>query len=340
MTNACDSFRKAHKKCLFVVRPFQPCGQRSSHPRFPRKDSFVVNNDETMSQRKWSPGPQAGQQERFRTISPVPSKPSDYPANEGWRWQEDIQAWAHRHHVLSPMGLKCQKQNPPNPPRQDSPVPSLACEKTPQQPTPGPKPPIPGLSPSSQPPEDVTTREPEPEVAPTQSTEEPFGKSQFHFFNSTQLFLTPPSTISSLSRHSPLHNHHRRYARWIPPSPEIPSSAPENPNASSPPVQSPSHSHNDACQEFTDLRPTLMIPRAIVHESINRILLEHRCLLHIIPCVDATHRNEMHQEFWEELNSLLAQVLEAYPKEDITGIVSKYLEKLKKTIIISSFYYL
>ncbi|MBW0581615.1 hypothetical protein O181_121330, partial [Austropuccinia psidii MF-1] len=66
------------------------------------------------------------------------------------------------------MGFKCQKQNPPNPPRQDSPVPSLPCEQTPRQPTPGPngtrwseelfgKPPIPGPSPSSQPPEDDTT---------------------------------------------------------------------------------------------------------------------------------------------------------------------------------------
>ncbi|MBW0537317.1 hypothetical protein O181_077032 [Austropuccinia psidii MF-1] len=36
------------------------------------------------------------------------------------------------------------------------------------------EPPIPGLSPSSQPPEDVLTHEPEPEVALTQSTEEPF----------------------------------------------------------------------------------------------------------------------------------------------------------------------
>ncbi|MBW0532411.1 hypothetical protein O181_072126 [Austropuccinia psidii MF-1] len=37
-----------------------------------------------------------------------------------------------------------------------------------------PEPPIPGPSPSSEPPEDVPTCEPEPEVAPTQSTEEPF----------------------------------------------------------------------------------------------------------------------------------------------------------------------
>ncbi|MBW0593488.1 hypothetical protein O181_133203 [Austropuccinia psidii MF-1] len=157
-------------------------------------------------------------------FTPRPEQ-SDYLADEGWQWKEDIRAWADRHHVLSPMGFKCQKQNPPNPPRQDSPVPSLPCEQTPRQPTPGPsgtqwseelfrepsrtkEPPIPGPSPSSQPPEDNTTCEPEPEVAPTQSMEEPFGKSQFHFFNSTQLFLTPPSTISSSSRHSPLHNNH------------------------------------------------------------------------------------------------------------------------------------
>ncbi|MBW0560844.1 hypothetical protein O181_100559, partial [Austropuccinia psidii MF-1] len=89
------------------------------------------------------------------------------------------------------MGFKRQKQKPPNPPQQDSPVTGLPREQTPRQPTPGPsgtqwseelfhepsrtkEPPIPGPSPSSQPPEDDTSREPEPEVAPTQSTEEPF----------------------------------------------------------------------------------------------------------------------------------------------------------------------
>ncbi|MBW0519919.1 hypothetical protein O181_059634 [Austropuccinia psidii MF-1] len=83
------------------------------------------------------------------------------------------------------------EQNPLNPPQNDSPVPSLPCKQTPRQPTPGPsgtrwleelfrklfqakEPPIPGPSPSSQPPEDIPTREPEPEVAPTQSMEEPF----------------------------------------------------------------------------------------------------------------------------------------------------------------------
>ncbi|MBW0547720.1 hypothetical protein O181_087435, partial [Austropuccinia psidii MF-1] len=77
------------------------------------------------------------------------------------------------------------------PPQKDSPVQCTPSKKTPQQPTPGPsgtqwsedlfrepsqhnKPPIPGPSPSSKPPEDIPTCEPEPEVAPTQSMEEPF----------------------------------------------------------------------------------------------------------------------------------------------------------------------
>ncbi|MBW0586067.1 hypothetical protein O181_125782 [Austropuccinia psidii MF-1] len=68
--NACDACRQAHKKCSFVVCPFRPRGQRSSCPR---EDSFVVNDDETISKREWTPGPQAGRQERFQTISPVPS---------------------------------------------------------------------------------------------------------------------------------------------------------------------------------------------------------------------------------------------------------------------------
>ncbi|MBW0576250.1 hypothetical protein O181_115965 [Austropuccinia psidii MF-1] len=70
------------------------------------------------------------------------------------------------------------------------------------------EPPIPVPSPSSEPPEDVLTCEPEPEVAPTQSTEEPFGKSTLLFLYSYQLFLTPPSTISSLSHYALLPNHH------------------------------------------------------------------------------------------------------------------------------------
>ncbi|MBW0502861.1 hypothetical protein O181_042576 [Austropuccinia psidii MF-1] len=141
------------------------------------------------------------------------------------------------------------EQNQRNPPQQDSPVPNLHCKKTPRQPTPGPsgtqwledlfrgkqpkfhlistfnsseltlppflepsqtnEPPIPGLSPSFTPHEDVLTCEPEPEVAWTHSMEEPFGKSQIHFFYSSQLFLTFPLTISSLSHSTPLHKHHQ-----------------------------------------------------------------------------------------------------------------------------------
>ncbi|MBW0571641.1 hypothetical protein O181_111356, partial [Austropuccinia psidii MF-1] len=106
------------------------------------------------------------------------------------------------------------KQNQPNPPPQDSSVPSFPHKQTARQPTPGPsgtqwledlffckqpkfhlistfypseptvppfvepsqtdEPPIPGPSPSSEPHEDIPTRESEPEVAPTQSMEEPF----------------------------------------------------------------------------------------------------------------------------------------------------------------------
>ncbi|MBW0543773.1 hypothetical protein O181_083488 [Austropuccinia psidii MF-1] len=143
MTNICDVRQQEHKRFLFAVRNFSPRGQRSSGPRRPCEDSFVVNNDESIPE-------------------------SDYPANEGWQWQEDIQAWANRHHVLSAMGFKFQKQNQPNPPRQDSPVPSFPRQKTPRQPTPGlsgtqwsedlfrkpsqtNEPSIPGLSPSSKP---------------------------------------------------------------------------------------------------------------------------------------------------------------------------------------------
>ncbi|MBW0484277.1 hypothetical protein O181_023992 [Austropuccinia psidii MF-1] len=133
----------------------------------------------------------------------------------------------------SPMGFKRQKQNQPNPPQQDSPVPSFPYKQTPQQPTPGPsgtqwseylfrkpsqtdEPPIPGLSPSSKPHEDVRTCEPEPEVAPTQSMEEPFACP------------TPPHSIIIIN---------------------------DMPAGSSSP-----HSHYEACQEFTYLRPALMIP--------------------------------------------------------------------------------
>ncbi|MBW0537756.1 hypothetical protein O181_077471 [Austropuccinia psidii MF-1] len=204
------------------------------------------------------------------------------------------------------------EQNPPNPPRQDSPIPSLPREQTPRQPTPGPsgtqwseelfrepsrteEPPIPGPSPLSQPPEDDTTCEPKPEVAPTQSTEEPFARPatprSIIIINNTP--VGSPLLLTRLA-HLPL---------------LFPPQCPREPQRLPPPVQRPSHSNDEALQEFTNLRPTLMIPRAIVHKSINQILLEHCHLLHMIPFVDATHQNEMHWEFWEEPNSHLSQEL-------------------------------
>ncbi|MBW0482523.1 hypothetical protein O181_022238 [Austropuccinia psidii MF-1] len=72
-TNACDACCQAHKKRLFIVRTFQPCAQRSSQPRHPCKYTFVADDEETISKREWIPGCQTGQQERFWTISPVPS---------------------------------------------------------------------------------------------------------------------------------------------------------------------------------------------------------------------------------------------------------------------------
>ncbi|MBW0520755.1 hypothetical protein O181_060470 [Austropuccinia psidii MF-1] len=132
-----------------------------------------------------------GYQEQFWTISPVPSS-------------------------IDLSTIKC-----------------LTRKKTPRQPTPGPsgtqwledlfrepsqtdEPPIPGLSPSLEPHEDALTREPEPEVAPTQSMEEPFACP------------TPPHSVITIN---------------------------DTPVGSSP------HSHDDTCQEFTNLRPTLIIPQ-------------------------------------------------------------------------------
>ncbi|MBW0568489.1 hypothetical protein O181_108204 [Austropuccinia psidii MF-1] len=110
-----------HKKGSFVFQPFQPRGQRSPQPRHPCEDSFVVDDDESIPELEWTPAPQTGIREQLWTIIPVPSsinlstppprpptnghftppqEQSDYPADEGWQWQEDIQAWANCHHVL------------------------------------------------------------------------------------------------------------------------------------------------------------------------------------------------------------------------------------------------
>ncbi|MBW0520558.1 hypothetical protein O181_060273 [Austropuccinia psidii MF-1] len=169
------------------------------------------------------------------------------------------------------MGFKRQKQKSPNPPQQDSPVQCMPCEKTPRQPTPGPsgtqwlqdlfrepsqhhEPPIPGPGPPSKPPEDVPTHEPEPEVAPTQSMEEPFAcpatPCSVIIINNTPIGYPPPISLTPNPPSTPT----------LVPSPNLPPIASENPTASSPPVPSSSHSYHDARQEFTNLQPTLMIP--------------------------------------------------------------------------------
>ncbi|MBW0540621.1 hypothetical protein O181_080336 [Austropuccinia psidii MF-1] len=110
------------------------------------------------------------------------------------------------------------------------------------------EPPIPGPSPSSKPPEDVPAHEPEPEVTATQSMEELFAHSA-----TPRLVIIIDNTPVGSPPTPPLST----------PSPDLPPIAAENPTVSSPLVPSSSHSYNDALQEFTDLRPTLMIPQAI-----------------------------------------------------------------------------
>ncbi|MBW0570378.1 hypothetical protein O181_110093 [Austropuccinia psidii MF-1] len=168
------------------------------------------------------------------------------------------------------------EQSPPNPPQQDSSNPCMPCKKTLRQPTPGlsvtqcsedlfhgkPKnipflistfdsselnlppfvepsqhnePPIPGLNQSSKSHEDTSTCEPEPEVALTQSMKDPFACP-----------ATPCSIIIiddiPVGSTTPL--------PWFLPQRSLPYPlAPTSPQ-----------SHDEAWQEFTDLRPTLMIP--------------------------------------------------------------------------------
>ncbi|MBW0542859.1 hypothetical protein O181_082574, partial [Austropuccinia psidii MF-1] len=151
-TNACDACRQAHKKCSFVVCPFRPHGQRSSCPRHPQEDSFVIDDDETISEREWTPGPQAGQQEQFQTISPVPSSinlstpllghhpmvTSLLNLSEGIICPMKACHGERTFKLGLIVTMSCHKwdpnakvkQNPPNPPRQDSPVPSLPRKQT------------------------------------------------------------------------------------------------------------------------------------------------------------------------------------------------------------------
>ncbi|MBW0524999.1 hypothetical protein O181_064714 [Austropuccinia psidii MF-1] len=98
------------------------------------------------------------------------------------------------------------------------------------------------------------------------------------------------------------------------------------PNRLLPPVQGTSQSHNEALEEFTNMKPTPMIPQAIFSKFINQVFLENNPFLHMIPFVNGTHQNEMHPEFYEDLNSLLGNVLEGYPKEVVTGTFLKFLK--------------
>ncbi|MBW0513789.1 hypothetical protein O181_053504 [Austropuccinia psidii MF-1] len=155
------------------------------------------------------------------------------------------------------MGFKRQKQNPPNPPnkthlfnvclaskpRGTQWVEDLSCEPSQHN-----EPPIPGPSSSAEPPEDILTREPEPEVAPTQATEDPFAHP-----------TTPRSVI--IIDNMPIG------------SPTPPPSPPVTPPFSPTPVPSSPHSHDDACQEFTNFddcsshRPQINQPN-LVGESL------------------------------------------------------------------------
>ncbi|MBW0498372.1 hypothetical protein O181_038087 [Austropuccinia psidii MF-1] len=187
-------------------------------------------------------------------FTPSPEQ-GDYPANEGWQWQEEIQAWAECPMSCHPLDSNTKgKQNRPNPQQQDSPVPCMPCKQTPQPPTPGPsgtqwledlfyepsqhnESPIPGSSQPSEPHEDTLTCGPEPEVAPMQSMEEPLA-----------CLATPDSVI--ISDNTPIGS------PPVPLPPLLPWFLPQR----SLPVPSSPHSHNVAWQEFTNLGLALMIP--------------------------------------------------------------------------------
>ncbi|MBW0562051.1 hypothetical protein O181_101766 [Austropuccinia psidii MF-1] len=103
------------------------------------------------------------------------------------------------------------------------------------------EPPIPGLSQPSKPHEDDLTREPEPEVALMQSMEEPFARPA----TPTWVIIIDNMPVGST------------------PAPPVPPPSTPTPRT---PVPSSPHSHDEACQEFTNLQPTLMTPQAIVHD--------------------------------------------------------------------------
>ncbi|MBW0526646.1 hypothetical protein O181_066361 [Austropuccinia psidii MF-1] len=141
-------------------------------------------------------------------------------------WREVIIRPMARGHLSlgqsSPMGFKRQKQNPPNPPNKT--LLFLVCLAR------------------------------KPHGNPLQALVSPIGRSNYS--------ANPPEPKSHLfpaQVHPP--NHLRMFRLLIPPLPAGSLSSmirPLDPILFPPPVQSPSHSHDEACQEFTDLKLTLM----------------------------------------------------------------------------------
>ncbi|MBW0503434.1 hypothetical protein O181_043149 [Austropuccinia psidii MF-1] len=208
-TNPCDSFQQAHKKFVFVGKPFQPRGQRISCLRRPPEDPFVFDNDESIPEQEWTPRPQAGRQERFRTISPVPSSIDlCIPLLGHHQMVTSLLNWSKV--IIQPMKdgnskrtfevgpivtMSCHPWHS-NTKRKTHQIPhnktllflvclarklcdkSLQAQVAPDEPSQHNEPPITGPSQASdsQLPshENNLTCEPETEVAPTQSSEEPF----------------------------------------------------------------------------------------------------------------------------------------------------------------------
>ncbi|MBW0526783.1 hypothetical protein O181_066498 [Austropuccinia psidii MF-1] len=225
ITNACDACQQGHKKCLFIVRSFLPHAQDAlaRTPLWPTMMKPFLSRNGRLD-------PKQADRNDSKQLALSPQVSICAPPLLG-------------HHpivtsLLDPSKVIIRPMKDGNGKRifKLGPIVTMSChpcDSKAKQPTPGPsgtqwseesfrKLPIPGPSPSSEPPEDVLTREPEPEVAPMQSMEEPFGKQLLHFFNSSQLFLTFSLTISSLSCHSPLSNYHQQYARPIRPSLSLP----------------------------------------------------------------------------------------------------------------------
>ncbi|MBW0551653.1 hypothetical protein O181_091368 [Austropuccinia psidii MF-1] len=325
-TEACDACQPAHKKCLFVVQPFQPRSQRSSHPRRPCEDSFVVDNDKSIPKWEWTPQPQTGFPEQFRMISPVPSsidlstpllghhpmvtslldlsKVIIRPMKDcnGKRTFElgtivtmschpwDSNANIHLFYVClasKPCGKPLLAQVAPNGPRTYSANPPNTMSHL--------------LLARVYPPNDLRTLR----LMSQNQRWLQHNPWRNHLvspkFSSPLLCPSPacPTTpcLIIIINDTPVGSPHPISPAPTPPrstptpvpSRDLPPIAAKSPTASSLPVPSSSPSYNDARQEFTNLQPTLMIPQAIVHKALNQILLEHYRLLHMIPCMAATH---------------------------------------------------